>query len=372
MGNTQSATEAGTGTPGGAGGTRGSRAHARLSGDTTSGHGRTFSGKGQHQDNGSGQSTATTTPKHDTDNKQHQTEQSSPSSSPVLSRDRSGKRLDLGPDDMALPEYYNASSGKSVSGDGTTAVSSTATATATTGPRRTSLHGTTLEVTNNHGGIPEEGDEQTVPVYVSWNQGGSKVYVTGTFNGWTKKVKMDKSTSDFSTVLNLPLGTHRLRFLVDGEWRCSNELATATDSAGNLVNYVEVVDEDTQLLEDNIQHSTSVDEGKPEIVYSNDIPAFMHHRLATAHQYSVRDPEVMPPTLPPHLEKVILNANAAMKEDMSVLPNPNYVVLNHLAASSIKNNTLAVSATTRYRRKFVTTILYKPVTTSSTTTTTTA
>ena len=364
MGNTQSATEAGTGTPGAGVGTRVSRAHARLSGDANSGYARTYSGKGQHQDNGSGQSTATTTPKHETDNKQHQTEESTPSTSPVISRDRSGKRLDLGPDDMPLPEYYNASSGKSESG-GATAVLSTVTA--TTGPRRTSLQGTTLEVTNTHHRLPEESDEHTVPVYVSWNQGGSKVYVAGTFNGWTKKVKLDMSTSDFSTVLNLPLGTHRLRFLVDGEWRCSNGLATATDSAGNLVNYVEVADEDTQLLEDNIQHGTSVDEVKPEITYSNEIPAFMHHRLATAHQYSVRDPEVMPPTLPPHLEKVILNANAAMKEDMSVLPNPNYVVLNHLAASSIKSNTLAVSATTRYRRKFVTTILYKPVSTTTTT-----
>ena len=66
-----------------------------------------------------------------------------------------------------------------------------------------------------------------------------------------------------------------------------------------------------------------------------------------------------------------------MKDDNSVLTMPNHTVLNHLATSSIKNNVLAVSATTRYKRKvsldlfytlnitninfqYVTTIMYKP------------
>lgn len=41
-------------------------------------------------------------------------------------------------------------------------------------------------------------------------------------------------------MLHLKLGTHRLKFIVDGEWRCSNELETALDVHGNLVNYIEV------------------------------------------------------------------------------------------------------------------------------------
>lgn len=70
---------------------------------------------------------------------------------------------------------------------------------------------------------------------------------------------------------------------------------------------------------------------------------------------------MIPPSLPPHLEKVILNTSNDKKDDHSVLPHPNHVVLNHLAASSIRNGVLAVSASTRYRKKYVTTILYKPV-----------
>jgi hypothetical protein len=41
-------------------------------------------------------------------------------------------------------------------------------------------------------------------------------------------------------VVELPLGSHTLRFCVDGEWKTSAELPTLHDAAGNLVNYLEI------------------------------------------------------------------------------------------------------------------------------------
>lgn len=67
-----------------------------------------------------------------------------------------------------------------------------------------------------------------------------------------------------------------------------------------------------------------------------------------------------PPTLPRILDKVILNSeprrnyddpNHNALDDNSILPVPNHVVLNHLTASAIKNGTLGVGTTTRYRKK---------------------
>ena len=58
-----------------------------------------------------------------------------------------------------------------------------------------------------------------------------------------------------------------------------------------------------------------------------------------------------PPTLPGFLGKSILNGTTPMKDDSSVLIHPNHTVLNHLATSSIKDNILATSATTRYKQK---------------------
>lgn len=74
-----------------------------------------------------------------------------------------------------------------------------------------------------------------------------------------------------------------------------------------------------------------------------------------------------PPTLPRILDKVILNSeprrtwddpsNVNPLDDNSILPVPNHVVLNHLTASAIKNGTLGVGTTTRYRKKVITTRL---------------
>lgn len=86
-----------------------------------------------------------------------------------------------------------------------------------------------------------------------------------------------------------------------------------------------------------------------------------------------------PPVLPRILDKVILNADSnkarlrpedqvstagsgssgatnmapppAGLDDNSILAVPNHVVLNHLTASAIKNGTLGVGTTTRYRKK---------------------
>lgn len=66
-------------------------------------------------------------------------------------------------------------------------------------------------------------------------------------------------------------------------------------------------------------------------------------------EWEQRQPQ--PPSLPPHLETVLLNSQAISEEDNSVLPEPNHVTLNHLYASSIKDNVMALSTTTRYRKK---------------------
>lgn len=45
------------------------------------------------------------------------------------------------------------------------------------------------------------------------------------------------------TTVDLRPGTHRLKFIVDEQWKCANDLPTAVDDGGNLVNYIEVAEE---------------------------------------------------------------------------------------------------------------------------------
>ncbi|KAG0763989.1 hypothetical protein G6F57_007785 [Rhizopus arrhizus] len=206
---------------------------------------------------------------------------------------------------------------------------------------------------------------QGVPTIITWTQGGNNVYVTGTFNGWKHKIKLVKSTHDFNAVLELPPGTHRLKFIVDDEWKCSNDLETATDPDGNLVNYLQVMDEEQQDEEeedDDLVSTSTNDE------YSSIIPPELLKISEAAESELEMKPSIewekkqpQPPTLPPHLDKVLLNSQTVSEEDNSVLYEPNHVTLNHLYACSIKDNVMALATTTRYRKKYVTTMYYRPV-----------
>lgn len=93
------------------------------------------------------------------------------------------------------------------------------------------------------------------------------------------------------------------------------------------------------------------------LLYHSEIPAFLvdldapedSHRAARAN--AVMSTQPTPPSLPMFLNKSILNLTLPVKDDASVLPLPNHTVLNHLATTSIKQNVLATSSTTRYKRK---------------------
>lgn len=167
----------------------------------------------------------------------------------------------------------------------------------------------------------------------------------------------------------------------------SDELPTAVDYANILVNYIEV---SADHVPTPLQHpETIIPEGvyPPQVLpagteakdYAPDSvgktqpqepptkvePVFWGKELP-AYLYDVEQPEhtnryqraaraigdfPAPPGLPLFLGKSILNGATPMKDDASVLNMPNHTVLNHLATSSIKNDVLATSITTRYIRK---------------------
>ncbi|MCJ1247204.1 hypothetical protein MMC30_004418 [Trapelia coarctata] len=236
----------------------------------------------------------------------------------------------------------------------------------------------------------------TVPTRIEWKQGGDRVYITGTFASWSRKYRMhrDPTTNVLSTVLDLPPGTHHVKFIVDGELQLSNELPTAVDYTNILVNYIEVSADDIPrdpALEDKVPEGTHPpqvlppgvetkdhepgamgktptegEEPSEPLLYGDDVPPYLLDldREETTRKFQraanhVNDVPV-PPSLPLFLGKSILNGTTPMKDDSSVLNMPNHTVLNHLATSSIKAEVLATSLTTRYKRKYVTTIMYRP------------
>ncbi|KAB5550993.1 5'-AMP-activated protein kinase beta subunit, interation domain-containing protein, partial [Coniochaeta sp. 2T2.1] len=224
----------------------------------------------------------------------------------------------------------------------------------------------------------------TVPLTLEWRQGGNKVYVTGTIFQWNRKTKMapiEGQPGCFRVTCNVLPGTHHIRFLVDGQMLTSPDLPTTVDYGNNLVNYIEIAIDETEAGGKDGQQGTSAKPSQP--TDGQDKPRRERH-VASLDQFSSQVPKYLkdfdeaedtplynnalaaiqklpsPPSLPGFLSKPILNAATLIKDDSSVLVHPNHTTLNHLATSSIKDNVLAVSATTRYKDKYVTTIIYKP------------
>ncbi len=126
--------------------------------------------------------------------------------------------------------------------------------------------------------------------------------MTGTFNNWTKKIRMNKRFSDFfhefysqishvdfSTVINLPPGKHKLKFVVDDEWKCSEDFPIQTDQGGNLVNYLEIADDSGDHQNDGLDGITRIAEGL--IRWTHDHSLFRHQvnnatqRLAVSRRF---------------------------------------------------------------------------------------
>ncbi|KAG2190175.1 hypothetical protein INT46_008394 [Mucor plumbeus] len=277
--------------------------------------------------------------------------------------------------DEDLTNIITSTSSNTASNSTSNAITSPTNSTQSTVNAPTTSATTTTTTTTTTTGTTNQG----VPTIITWAQGGNNVYITGTFNGWKHKIKLVKSA-----VLDLPPGTHRLKFIVDDEWKCSNEMETATDPDGNLVNYLQVLDEDDEENNDEFgdndlstvssSGSLSMAENKK---YSNIIPPELLQLASVMSNHEQKDDEEVkqqrktilewekkqpqPPGLPPHLEKVLLNSHTVSEEDNSVLHEPNHVTLNHLYACSIKDNVMALATTSRYRKKYVTTMYYRPV-----------
>lgn len=107
------------------------------------------------------------------------------------------------------------------------------------------MRGPSLTPTNHRMPAP---NVPLLPIVVRWRGGGKEVFVTGTFaNEWRSKILLRKNPqasagkrAEYSCVLHLAPGTHRLKFIVDDRWRVSRDLSTASDGEGNLTNYIEV------------------------------------------------------------------------------------------------------------------------------------
>lgn len=191
-------------------------------------------------------------------------------------------------------------------------------------------------------------EKTALPTVFKWDGGGKQVYISGTFSDW-RPLPMVKSHGDFVTIIDLPEGEHQFKFYVDGEWRHDPKLKNVENDVGSKNNMISVRQSDFEVFQALAKDSEDTC-GSEQKEYSQDIPQVKPWEKVNG-----------PPFLPPHLLQVILNKDTPLSCEPTLLPEPNHVMLNHLYALSIKDGVMVLSATHRYRKKYVTTLLYKPI-----------
>ncbi|UZP35703.1 hypothetical protein NXS19_003519 [Fusarium pseudograminearum] len=73
-----------------------------------------------------------------------------------------------------------------------------------------------------------------------WEHPAEEVYVTGTFDNWTKSVRLEKEGDVFSKTVELkePEGKIYYKFIVDGNWIINQSAPNEPDLEGNVNNFV--------------------------------------------------------------------------------------------------------------------------------------
>ena len=266
-------------------------------------------------------------------------------------------------------------------------------------------------------------EEDSVPTVFRWEHGGRNVYITGTFNGWSRQIPMHRSGNDFTYIHNLRRGKHAFKFIVDDEWRFAPDQPTVADIEGRINNFIDVTDfkaytGDTEF--ENERHAVHCSRAAAEAAAkvknaaaaiarrtksssseqsSSSAISPHHHQLddnssggaggrgkpheagggaagkgaskspggiadldGEIYGHSMPDLDEYtkePPPLPPHLRHIILNKPPQL-QDTAALPVPQHVALNHLYCTAIKDNMMVLGITQRYKMKSCTTVYYSP------------
>jgi 5'-AMP-activated protein kinase regulatory beta subunit len=220
-------------------------------------------------------------------------------------------------------------------------------------------------------------DDDTVPTVFRWEHGGRQVYITGTFNGWSRQIPMHRSGNDFTYIHNLKRGKHAFKFIVDDEWRFAPDQPTVADIEGRINNFIDVTEFKPYTGDKDFEKEKAASEYGCYITAAEDAAGAEIEGGDEGDKKDMLDgpdrdgdtftqtmPDVdeytkEPPPLPPHLRHIILNKPPQL-QDTAALPVPQHVALNHLYCTAIRDNMMVLGITQRYKTKFVTTVYYSP------------
>lgn len=187
----------------------------------------------------------------------------------------------------------------------------------------------------------------TVPTMFKWKKEGTEVFLMGSFDGWVNRIPLFKNEDESLAVVELPIGVHTYKYLVDGAWRYDSDEPTVENEIGSLNNILRIKESDFEIFK-----ALAADDNPINDLNDSD---FGHITPVS------NNPHQRPPLIPPHLLQIVLNKeNNISQKDPSILPLPHTAELNHLHALSIRGGVITMSSTHRYKKKYITTLFYQP------------
>ena len=227
-------------------------------------------------------------------------------------------------------------------------------------------------------GAADDGSSATevmkiVPVVVRYRDPGRikslletkpQVILAAEYDNWRPTIPMCPSEDSYYCIAHLPVGTQRVRFVINGEPFLDASQPTASEGVpANLVVVSDVLLDSRD--DDDVAADDGRDWGQEEITFE--------------------ETRKYPPMLPPHLRYTPLNtpptqvrcapdgimniAQDHMVLDPEHLPLPLSVTINHVYLQRRDDHTV-LGVTTRYGNKFTTVVYYKSVACPTATTST--
>jgi len=220
---------------------------------------------------------------------------------------------------------------------------------------------------------------ELVEVEFIWKEGGSEIFLTGSFVNWKQWFNLEKRDNQlFSRKIKLPREIHHFKFIVDKDWKTSSFYNRIQDDKGNINNTINLTIQ-TKIQSENkspskLKERPKDKDKKNNIVISNDFCSKIIPERSNFNSEA--------PSLPgSYFEKFSLNHNSSFVKGKSNFINsdslnmiyqnsncsgksiliPSHVNLNHcLVNKTCDIDNIIISHSTRVRHKFVTVLYYKP------------
>ncbi|CAL5987637.1 5'-AMP-activated_protein kinase [Hexamita inflata] len=182
-----------------------------------------------------------------------------------------------------------------------------------------------------------QNDTIFVPIIFSWPDLNQEVFISGSFDNWESKIKLEKNLNNQQIELRLEPGNYQFKFIVNQQWVTSQDYNIVFDELGNENNAIDTTDQ-LQLFDRD---------------FNTNIPTNLNlwNMYPTEMGAAVNQCQMLDTPLNTKINKQFL--------PHILLTIPKYPAQGHYYRQIRRRGYQAVGITINHRGKFVSTVFYQ-------------